>query len=65
MHRGGTSMMTKNNFLSPHLDNLHHKNPNPWRVLNLLYYVNPDWKLEDGGNLELRPKRIKHRLTND
>ena len=53
VHRGGTSLMTKNNFLSQRLDNSHNKTPNLWLVLNLLYYVNPDWKLEDGGNLEL------------
>lgn len=24
-----------------------------WRVLNLLYYITPNWKLENGGHLEL------------
>ncbi len=53
LYAGGLSLMAKNNFLSPHLDNSHDKERNRWRVLNLLYYVTPEWKLENGGNLEL------------
>jgi hypothetical protein len=30
-----------------------------YRILNLLYYASPDWKLEDGGNLELWPQGTK------
>ena len=45
--------MGKKQFLNPHLDNSHDKDRNLWRVLNLLYYVTPDWKEEYGGNLEL------------
>jgi Rps23 Pro-64 3,4-dihydroxylase Tpa1-like proline 4-hydroxylase len=45
--------MAKDNFLSPHLDNSHDKDRQLWRVLNLLFYVAPDWKIENGGSLEL------------
>ena len=53
--------MEKSQFLNPHLDNSHDKDRNKWRVLNLLYYVSPDWKQEFGGNLELWPDGMKGR----
>lgn len=59
LYAGGISMMSKNQFLNPHIDNSHDKDRNLWRVLNLLYYVTPDWKEEHGGNLELWPNGIK------
>jgi len=59
LYAGGISLMGKNQFLNPHLDNSHDKDRNLWRVLNLLYYVTPDWKEEYGGNLELWPKGLK------
>ena len=37
----------------PHLDNSNDKDRERYRVLNLLYYVTPDWQPEYGGNLEL------------
>jgi len=46
-------------LFNPHLDNSHDKDRNMWRALNLLYYVTPDWKIENGGNLELWPKGPK------
>lgn len=60
LYAGGLSLMEKGNFLNPHLDNSHDKDRNRWRVLNLLYYVTPDWRLENGGNLELWPNGIKN-----
>lgn len=51
--RGGLSMMLRDDFLNPHLDNSHDATRNKYRRLNLLYYVSPDWKLENGGNFEL------------
>tara|TARA_R110002074_G_scaffold188788_4_gene354532 strand:+ start:164 stop:979 length:816 start_codon:yes stop_codon:yes gene_type:complete len=60
LYAGGISLMEKENFLNPHLDNSHDKDRNLWRVLNLLYYVTPDWKLADGGNLELWPEGVKN-----
>lgn len=59
LYAGGLSLMTKDNFLNPHLDNSHDKDRNRWRVLNLLYYVTPNWTLENGGNLEIWPKGLK------
>lgn len=55
LYAGGISMMGDKQFLNPHLDNSHDKDRNKWRVLNLLYYVTPDWNENSGGNLELWP----------
>lgn len=60
LYAGGLSMMSQNNFLNPHLDNSHDKDRNRWRVLNLLYYVSPNWNLENGGNLEIWPEGLDH-----
>lgn len=53
LYAGGLSAMAKGHFLNPHLDNSHDGERKHYRVLNLLYYVTPDWKVENGGNLEL------------
>lgn len=59
LYAGGISLMAKGNFLNPHLDNSHDNNRESYRVLNLLYYVSPNWKLENGGNLELWDKGVE------
>lgn len=59
LYAGGISSMKKNQFLNPHLDNSHDKDRNRWRVLNLLYYVTPNWHEDNGGNLELWPDGMK------
>jgi Rps23 Pro-64 3,4-dihydroxylase Tpa1-like proline 4-hydroxylase len=59
LYAGGLSLMAKDNYLSPHLDNSHDKDRQLWRVLNLLFYVAPAWELENGGNLELWNKGLK------
>ena len=59
LYAGGLSMMGKNQFLNPHLDNSHDKDRERWRVLNLLYYVTPEWEEANGGNLELWPDGLK------
>jgi len=59
LYAGGLSLMAKDNFLNPHLDNSHDAEREKWRVLNLLYYVTPNWKLENGGHLELWPEGPK------
>jgi Rps23 Pro-64 3,4-dihydroxylase Tpa1-like proline 4-hydroxylase len=59
LYAGGISLMAKGNFLNPHLDNSHDNDRENYRVLNLLYYVTPDWKLENGGNLELWDEGVK------
>ena len=53
LYAGGLSMMFKNDFLNPHIDNSHDGNRKRYRRLNLLYYVTPEWTLENGGNFEL------------
>lgn len=53
LYAGGISAMAKGHFLNPHLDNSHDYEQKNYRVLNLLYYVTPDWEEEFGGNLEL------------
>ena len=59
LYAGGLSLMKKGNYLNPHLDNSHDKDRDKWRVLNLLYYVTPNWGVENGGNLELWPSGVK------
>lgn len=66
LYAGGISLMAKDNFLNPHLDNSHDKDREMYRVLNLLYYVTPDWSHEQGGNLELwddGPKGVQREIT--
>lgn len=53
LSRGGLSMMFKNDFLNPHIDNSHDANRKKYRRVNVLYYVSPNGSLENGGNLEL------------
>ncbi len=60
LYAGGLSLMEKNQFLNPHLDNSHDKDRKLWRVLNLLYYVTPNWELANGGNLEIWPEGLEN-----
>lgn len=53
LYAGGISTMLKGNYLNPHLDNSHDRDQKRYRILNLLYYVTPDWQVGYGGNLEL------------
>lgn len=53
LYAGGISAMEKGHFLNPHIDNSHDHEMENYRVLNLLFYVTPNWKPENGGNLEL------------
>lgn len=63
LYAGGLSMMGHKQFLNPHLDNSHDKDRAFWRVLNLLYYVTPNWKESYGGNLELWPEGLHQKQT--
>lgn len=63
LYAGGLSLMEKENFLNPHIDNSHEQTRRYYRTLNLLYYVTPDWKLEYGGNLELWDKKVNKNVT--
>lgn len=53
LYAGGISAMSKGAYLRPHLDNSHDKARERYRVLNLLYYVTPDWDASYGGSLQL------------
>lgn len=55
LYAGGVSLMAPGHYLNPHVDNSHDKFRERYRVLNLLYYVSPDWAEDNGGNLELWP----------
>lgn len=59
---GGVSAMTKGYYINPHLDNSHDANRKLYRTVNVLYYVSPDWKLENGGNYELWDISVNHRI---
>lgn len=56
LYAGGLSMMFPGDYLNPHIDNSHDGERSRYRRLNLLYYVSPDWALENGGNFELWDK---------
>ncbi|MEO6051890.1 MAG: 2OG-Fe(II) oxygenase [Pyrinomonadaceae bacterium] len=58
LYAGGISAMTHGHFLNPHIDNSHDGEQKNYRVLNLLYYITPDWKAENGGNLELWDEKV-------
>ncbi|HEU5281389.1 MAG TPA: 2OG-Fe(II) oxygenase [Gammaproteobacteria bacterium] len=60
---GGVSTLLKGHYLNPHLDNSHNLNKSQYRVMNLLYYISPDWKLENGGNYELWNERVTERIV--
>ena len=60
LYAGGISAMARGHFLNPHLDNSHDGEQRNYRVLNLLYYITPEWKPENGGNLELWDEDVKH-----
>ena len=53
LYAGGLSMMFKNDYLNPHIDNSHDGERKKYRRLNLLYYVSPDWSFDNGANFEL------------
>ncbi len=59
LYAGGISSMAPGHFLNPHVDNSHDKFRSRYRVLNLLFYVSPEWSERDGCNLELWPEGPK------
>lgn len=57
-HGGGLHQGKKNSFLDMHLDyNYHPLHKNWWREMNLLLYINKNWKPEYGGQLKIRDLR--------
>ncbi len=63
LYAGGISLMAKDNFLNPHIDNSHDGERKLYRRLNLLYYVTPDWKPEYGGSLELWDLKVRRAVV--
>ena len=63
LYASGISMMAKGDFLNPHIDNSHDGDRQRYRLLNLLFYVSPDWRMENGGNLELWDEKISRPHT--
>ena len=59
LYAGGISLMTQGQYLNPHLDNSHDIERNNYRVLNLLYYVTPEWPDDSGGHLKCRQGRAQ------
>lgn len=53
LYAGGISAMVNGHYLSPHIDNSHDGHQRNYRALNLLFYVTPGWREDDGGGLEL------------
>jgi Rps23 Pro-64 3,4-dihydroxylase Tpa1-like proline 4-hydroxylase len=62
LYASGISVMGKGDYLHPHLDNSHDGDGQRYRVLNLLFYVTPDWRAEYGGSLELWSRDAKTRI---
>lgn len=63
LYASGISVMTRGDFLDPHLDNSHDGDQRRYRALNLLFYVSPGWQITDGGALELWDVRGRTPLT--
>ncbi len=62
-YAGGLSRMGDGHFLNPHIDNSHEAGRRYYRTLNLLYYVTPGWRSEDGGSLELWDRRVRKKVV--
>ncbi|KTD06042.1 hypothetical protein Lgra_2819 [Legionella gratiana] len=57
---GGISTLLKGHYINPHLDSSHDVDGKLYQAVNLLYYVSPNWKLENGGNYEVWDEEIKN-----
>jgi Rps23 Pro-64 3,4-dihydroxylase Tpa1-like proline 4-hydroxylase len=62
LYAGGISAMERGHFLNPHIDNSHDGERRNYRVLNLLYYITPNWDPANGGNLELWDEKVRTRV---
>jgi hypothetical protein len=60
LYGGGMHSTTKGGFLKMHADFNWHKKINLFRRLNLLLYLNKNWREEWGGNLELSSKDVNN-----
>ena len=63
LYASGLSMMFKNDYLNPHIDNSHDAKRKKYRRLNLLFYVSPDWNYDNGGNFELWDEKVTIQKT--
>jgi Rps23 Pro-64 3,4-dihydroxylase Tpa1-like proline 4-hydroxylase len=63
LYAAGLSMMFKDDFLNPHIDNSHNGDRSLYRRLNFLYYVSPDWKIDNGGNFEMWDSSVTKQKT--
>ncbi|HKW88173.1 MAG TPA: 2OG-Fe(II) oxygenase [Candidatus Acidoferrales bacterium] len=58
---GGLHQSGRGGFLNMHADfTMHHHQKNWRRRINLILYLNPDWKPEWGGAIELWDEQMKH-----
>ncbi len=61
---GGLHQIFQNGYLNIHTDFTSHTTKHNWkRVLNILVYVNKNWKKEYNGNLELWNSKGKKKIT--
>lgn len=60
---GGVSTLLKGHYINPHIDNSHDIEKKFYRTVNLLYYVSPNWKVENGGNYELWDEEVKNNIV--
>ncbi|MGQ3887594.1 2OG-Fe(II) oxygenase [Legionella sp. CNM-1927-20] len=62
-YAGGISTLLKGYYINPHIDHSHDvEKKQYYRVVNVLYYVSPNWQLENGGNFELWDESIKNHI---
>lgn len=52
LYGGGLNLYDSGSKLEPHIDFNYNNNLDAYRAINLLYYLNPDWSLKKGGNLQ-------------
>lgn len=60
---GGIHRTSNGGFLGIHADFNHHKQMNLERRLNVLIYLNPDWKPEYGGSFEIWTDDMKEKVA--
>lgn len=60
---GGIHRTSNGGYLGIHADFNHHKQMNLERRLNVLIYLNPDWKAEYGGSFEIWTDDMKEQIA--
>ena len=59
---GGISTLLKGHYINPHLDSSHDRGKKLYRAVNVLYYVSPNWRVENGGNYELWDESVNNHI---